>query len=308
MISRSAVIGGLVVAELAIVGAALGTFGAPVVAPPLFFGHSPAVAAGSGSWPVLDASFLTGPSPRVTIAMPGIPVTVEAGNTPSVQVHETLVRRGWVHGEPSRLAADRTPDGVRIHNLDTGEMNAFFGMTEHSLHVTVPPGAQVELTTEDTITVRGLRAKLTAHTHDGRINVSDHQGDVDVTTDSGRIYLTDVHGSAIDAVAHDGRIYLTRVGAERLAVHSDSGRIVATGIRAVDGGLTTADGRIEVSIVPTSDATVTVRSHDDPVSVSGFTYTSEGNDHGTARFGAGRGHFEITTENGPVTITQGANS
>jgi Putative adhesin len=308
MISRSTVIGGLIVVELAIAGAAVGLFANPVVAPPLFFGHPAAPAEAAAPANVLNKSFLAGPAPRVVITMPSIPVTVEVGNAPTVQVKETLVRRGWVAGTPSRLAAEQTPDGVRIHNLDVGEVSAvFFGVFEHSVHVTVPPGAHVELTTEDTITVRGLRAKLVAHTHDGRINVTDHQGDLDVATDSGRIYLTDVQGAAIDAVSHDGRIYLTRVGADRLAVHSDSGRIIGAGIRALDGGLTTADGRIEVSITASSDATASVRAHDGRISVSGFPYTSDGDDRGTARFGAGRGHFDISTANGHVTITQGAN-
>lgn len=306
MISRSTVIGGLIVVELAIAGTAVGVFATPVIAPPLFFGH-PAAPVADGAVTLLNKSFIAGPAPHVVVDMPGIPVTVEAGTSPAVQVTETLVRRGWVVGTPSRLDAEQTPDGVRIHNLDVGELNTIFGFLDHSLHVTVPAGAHVELTTEDTITVRGLRAKLVAHTRDGRINVTDHQGDLDVASDSGRIYLTDVQGTAIDAVSHDGRIYLTRVGADRLAVHSDSGRIIGTGVRAVDGGLTTADGRIEVSITASSDATASVRSHDGRITVAGFPFTNDGDERGTARFGAGRGHFAISTANGHVTITQGAN-
>lgn len=307
MISRSTVIGGLIVVELAIAGAAVGVFATPIMAPPLFFGH-PAAPVSAGAVTLLNKSFIAGPAPHVVVAMPGIPVTVEVGASPTVQVTETLVRRGWVVGTPSRLDAERTPDGVRIHNLDVGELNALlFGSVDHSLRVTVPPGARVELATEDTITVRGLRAKLVAHTRDGRINVTDHQGDLDVATDSGRIYLTDVQGTAIDAVSHDGRIYLTRVGADRLAVHSDSGRIIGTGVRAADGGLTTADGRIEVSFTASSDATASVRSHDGRITVTGFPFTSDGKERGTARLGEGRGHFEVSTGNGHVTIAQGAN-
>jgi len=306
MISRSTVIGGLVVVELAIAGAALGVFATPIVAPPLFWHPMAPVAADAG--PLLNKSFIAGPAPHVVVSVPGIPVTVEAGTSPTVQVTETLVRRGWVIGTPSRLDAEQTPDGVRIHNLDVGQLNVLLlGSIDHSLRVTVPPGARVELATEDAITVRGLRAKLVAHTRDGRVNVTDQQGDVDVATDSGRIYLTDVQGTAIDAVSHDGRIYLARVGADRLAVHSDSGRIIGTGVRAADGGITTADGRIEVSFTASSDATASVRSHDGRITVTGFPFTSDGEERGTARFGEGRGHFEVSTGDGHVTITQGAN-
>jgi putative adhesin len=308
MISRSTVVGGLVVVELAIAGLAVGAVASPILAPPLFFGPpTAAVERTAAGQTLLDKSFAAGTSPRVVVDLPAIPVIVEAGTTPAVRVVETLVRRGWVTGTPSRLTAEQTPDGVRIHNLDVGELNAIFGDVEHTVRVTVPAGAHVELATGDNITASGLRAKLVAHTHDGRVRVSDHEGDLDVATESGRVELTDVHGGAIDAVSHDGRIYLTRVGAERLAVHSDSGRIIGNGVRAVDGGLTTADGRIEVSFTASSDATATVRTSDGHVRVSGFPTVGDGDDHSTVRLGSGRGHFEVTTESGHISITQGAN-
>jgi hypothetical protein len=307
MISRSTVIGGLVVAELAIAGVALGAVAGPMVPSPRFFAPAaPAEDVPGGGVP-LDRTFAVGTAPRVVVELNGIPVTIEAAQAPAVHVVETLVRHGWVTGTPTTLAAEQTPDGVRVHNLTFGHLNTIFGDVEHTLRVTVPPGARVELTTGEDITVAGLRAKLVAHTSDGRVRVSDHQGDLDVATDSGRIELTDVQGTAIDAISHDGRIYLTRVGADRLAVHSDSGRIIGSGVRAVDGGLTTADGRIEVSFTASSDATAAVRSHDGRITVTGFPAVSDGIERSTVRFGTGRGHFEISTDSGHVTISQGAN-
>ena len=307
MIARSTVVGGLIVVELAIAGAAVGAIASPLVPPATFF-NAPAMPAEAGPGEtLLDRTFAAGPSPRVVVDLPAIAVVVEAGTVPGVHVVETLKRTGWVTGTPSHLTADQTADGVRVHNLDVGQLNAIFGDVEHTVRVTVPPGARVELATGDTITASGLRAKLVAHTTDGRVRVSDHEGDLDVATESGRIELTDVHGVAIDATSHDGRIYLTHVGADRLAVHSDSGRIIGTGVRAVDGGLTTADGRIEVSFTASSDATATVHSSDGPVKINGFPTVSDGRGRSTVRFGTGRGHFEVSTGSGHITISQGAN-
>jgi hypothetical protein len=241
------------------------------------------------------------------VDIPNIHVTVETGTTPTVRVLELVSVHGWVSGSPVQLAADQTPDGVRVRALGTGGVTVMFGSYTHELRIVVPPAARVQMSTAGDVDVSGLRAKLIARTTDGDVHVRDQQGDLDVTTDDGRIELTDVQGSAVDAVTHDGRIYLTRVGADRLDAHSDSGRIVGTGIRAVDGGLTTQDGRVIVSFAPSSDATAAVHTDDGHISVSGFPMTDESGNSRTVRLGSGRGHFEVSTADGPITITQGAN-
>jgi hypothetical protein len=306
MISRSTLIAALVVVELAIVGVAGsaltgGRVGIPALPGPAAFAAQPAVSP-------VDRTFLTGLTPRVAIDVRDVHVTVETAPGPSVRVRETLAVHGFVTGHTVPLTAEQTPDGVRVQEIGEEGGHVMLGSFERTLTVTVPPGALVDLTTAGDIDVSGLRAKLVAHTSDGAIHLRDHQGDVDVTTDSGRIEMVDVHGTAIDAVDHDGRIYLTRVGADRLQAHSDSGRIVGEGVRAVDGSLTTLDGRILVSFTATSDATATVHTDDGDVNVAGFTTIDDSHDSRVVRLGEGRGHFEVTTADGPITITQGANS
>ena len=310
MISRSTLIAALVVVELAIVGlgaSALGIGHALPTPVPIAFTPGLPSAPGIGTTTPIDRTFMTGPSPRVQVDIPGIDVTVETGNVLTVHVIETITRRGWVSGKPVPLTAEQTPEGIRVRAAGTGGVFAIFGAYSHTLRVIVPPAARVELATESNIEASGLRAKLIAHTSDGWIHVRDHDGDLDVNTDDGRIELVDVTGSAIDAVAHDGRIYMTRVGADRLVAHSDSGRIVGTGIRAVDGGLTTRDGRILVEFTTSSDATAQVHTDDGEIRVSGFGSQDTGANHRTVTLGEGRGHFEISTGDGPITITQGAN-
>lgn len=311
MISRSTLIAALVVVELAILGLAANALtGGNILSGPAPASISFALPnpgnPGNVASP-LDRTFVTGPTPHVRIDVPGIPVTVEAGNGLSVRVIETLTRHGFISGKPVPLGAEQTADGVRVHAIGDGAVFVIMGSYEHSLRVIVPATAQVELATGDRIDVSGMRAKLVAHTSDGSLHVRDHQGDLDVSTDDGRIELTDVQGAAIDANDRDGRIYLTRVGAERLVAHSDSGRIVGTGVRAVNGGLTTNDGRIVVSFTATSDAIATVHTDDGTVHVSGLSSQDLGADRRIVTLGAGRGHFEISTGDGPITITQGAN-
>lgn len=318
MISRSTLVGGLIVVELAIFGAAasaltgIGMRGPNVGLPAPMVAFGPHMANGAARAAVtstpIDRTFLTGPSPRVMVDVPGVRVSVETGTAPTVHVIETLSMHGWMSGKPASLAVDQTADGVRVHATSpAGGVHVMVGEITHELRVIVPPAALVDLTTGSDVDVTGLRAKLVAHTTSGHVHVRDHHADLDVTTDSGRIELVDVQGTAIDAVSHDGRIYLTRVGADRLAAHSDSGRIVGAGVRAVDGSLTTLDGRILVSFTESSDAVTTVHTDDGDISVSGFPVTDRNDKRQTVRLGAGRGHFELSTGNGPITITQGAN-
>jgi hypothetical protein len=315
MISRSTVLGGLIVVELAIVGAAASALTGGGMSPQ--YGAARAEFGGPfagfhnarramASTP-LDRTFVTGPTPRVVVDVQDVHVTVETSGSSSVHVVETALAHGFVSGRPEAVVAEQTADGVRVHSTGDGSLHVMIGAFNHELRLVVPATARVQLATGGRIDASGLRAKLVAHSSDGSIHVRDHQADLDASTDSGRVDLVDVQAKAIDATTRDGRIYLTRVGADRLVAHSDSGRIVGAGIRAVDGSLTTANGRVVVSFIAGSDATARVHTDDGEVSVAGFSSTDDGASKRTVRLGSGRGNFEISTANGPITITQGAN-
>jgi len=138
--------------------------------------------------------------------------------------------------------------------------------------------------------------------------LSDQRGDVDVSTGSGRIYLTDVQAADIAASTSEGRLYFTRVGADRLDAHTNFGRIYATDLRAVDGALTTKEGRVTVSLAGNSDAVVSAKVTDDnDIHVSGLPVAEDGANKRVVRLGSGRGRFEVSSDDGSITLTQGAN-
>jgi DUF4097 and DUF4098 domain-containing protein YvlB len=199
------------------------------------------------------------------------------------------------------MAAQQTLDGVRISSPGDD-----VHVLRHEVRITVPATARVELASAGGVQVSGLRSKLIAHIPDGAITVRDQRGDVDISTGSGRITMIDVQGTDIAANTRDGRIYLTRVGAERINAMSHSGRIVGVDVRAVDGTLTTRDGRVILSFTGDSDAVVSAHTADGTVNVSGFTITEKDDQRSVLRVGSGRGHFEVSTSDGPITITPGA--
>lgn len=308
MISRSTFIGALVIVELAIVGLATeaiaggGNAGpAGLLAPPQFgFGG---VSNEAGSAGRLHRSFIAGPAPHVVIDVHDVDVVLHAGTGPAVRVDETL-QRCWLFpgGDVPALAAQQSFDGVRVSSPGPNGTHVI----SHEVHITVPAMARVEFTSAGSLAVTGLRSKLLAHLPDGAIQIRDHRGDVDVSTGEGRITMVDVQGADIAANTRDGRIYLTRVGADRINGTSSSGRIVGVDVRAVDGTLTTRDGRVVLSFTGDSDATVSAHTGDGHVRVSGFPISEADDQRSVVRLGSGRGHFEVSTLSGPITITPGA--
>ncbi|HEY6233938.1 MAG TPA: hypothetical protein VIW69_02390, partial [Candidatus Elarobacter sp.] len=136
MISRSTLIGALVVTELAIAGLATeavagGQFG--------FAGGS--FGARSEASDRLHRSFVAGPAPHIVIDVHDVDVVVQAGSGPGVRVDETL-ERGWLFpgAVVPPLTAQQSLDGVRISS--PGESGVH--VQRHEVRITVPPTARVE--------------------------------------------------------------------------------------------------------------------------------------------------------------------
>jgi Putative adhesin len=310
MISRSTLIGALVVVELGIVGMAVKaiagdtatTAGSSRSGPGHFWGFSSSIVVPER----LDRTFPAGLTPHVVIDVHDADVAIDAAPQPVVHAVEDTSVAGYVSGSIPALTASGGPDGVRI-SAGSGGVNVIVGEYSRKLRVTVPEGAHVEVLSAGRIDATGLRAKLIAHTPDGSIHVRDHRGDLDVSSDSGRIELVDVQGEDVAANTHDGRLYFTRVGAERINGHTNFGRIYAVDLRVKDGALNTHSGRISASFTANSDATVKVSTGDGKVTVAGLPSAPDGTDKRTVQLGAGRGNFEVSTDEGAVNISQGAN-
>ena len=307
MISRSTLIGALVVAELAFVGAAGQAIAGGHAA---YHAHHPhiGVVTNFDDTPMtstLDKTFTAGGfTPHVVVDVSDVPVTVQTGAVPAVHVVGTVRKSGFQKADDGAIAAAQTADGVRITAGDTSDVHGDF---ERTLRLTVPPGALVEITSGGRIDASGLRAKLVAHVKDGAIHVVNHRGNVDVATASGEVELVDVQADVIVAHTEDGHVKLTSVGADHFDVHTASGEITATGLRAVDGALATSDGAVGVTFAADSDATVNLHTGDGSITGAGpAPATTESAESRTVRLGSARGSFSVSTDSGSITISQGA--
>jgi hypothetical protein len=307
MISRSTLIGALVAVELAIVGMAASAIAIGPVGGPFAF-HVPSFGRGAfASTNTLDRKFLVGPAPHVVIDVHDVPVVIEAESGVAVHAVESVSRMGFIGGTTAPITAQQTLDGVRLHTAGDSGVIAL-GSFDHSLHVAVPPAARVEILSADDVDASGLRAKLVVHSPDGVIHVSDHRGDLDLSSTTGRIVLTDVQGANVAANTRDGRLIFHRVAADRLDASTVNHYIEAVDLYAVDGALTTRDGHVNVSFTGDSDATVNVRTDNGKVHVHGLATTDDTRSSSIVHLGSGRGHFEVSTGDGTINITRGAST
>ncbi|MEO7039322.1 MAG: DUF4097 family beta strand repeat-containing protein [Candidatus Elarobacter sp.] len=310
MISRSTLIGALVVVELAIVGSAVKAIAGDGGSTPNALGLNGDFGAfhGRASMTPLDRTVSSGTAPVVVVDVHDVDVVVQAGAASGVHVVETVQRSGYVSGAFAPITVNPTADGVRVAANGDSEIHVMIGHVSRQLKIVVPPAARVEVISGAQIDASGLRAKFIAHVEDGAIHVSDQRGDVDVSTGSGRIYLTDVQAADVAAGTSEGRLYFNRVGADRIDAHTNFGRIYATDLRAVDGALTTKEGRVSVSLAGNSDAVVEASVTDgNDIHTSGLTATDNGANKRSVKLGSGRGRFEVTSDDGSITLTQGAN-
>lgn len=310
MVSRTTLIGALVVAELAIVGIAIRAIAGDAGPSRAFAWNS---TSGATSGPRLDASFSAGPTPHVVMDLDDVGVVVQGSSSDTVHAVETLRVFGWAHFAPAPIVAVRTADGVRISVPNRHSLNIVMGGYEHTLTVTVPEHATLQIANADgSIRASGLRSALKASTADGSIHLSDLRGDVDVATSDGSITASDMQGGTLTMQTSDGRIRLDRIVADRLHVASSDGSIEARAVRIGDGELRTAGGSVRIGFAPDSDATVNLRTTDGRIHLdAGATIISSSADDDrdsqtrVVRLGSGRGRFDISSGDGSISLTQG---
>jgi hypothetical protein len=316
MISRSTLVGALVVTELVIVAAAGRAMGGagPAYAPGSMPGththfgivfHDPVRRREAAAvTTTLDRTFAAGLTPHVVIDVSDVPVTVQAGSVPAVHVVGTVRKSGFRDAEAGAIAAVQTADGVRVTAGDTSDVHGSF---ERTLRLTVPPGAVVEVASGGALAASGLRGKLMARV-DGAVHVGNQRGDVDVMTSTGDVELVDVQADAIVAHSGDGHLKLTAVGADHVDAHTESGDIAASDLRAVDGRLATMEGTVGVMFAANSDANVNLHTDDGSITGAGAAAdTTDDAQSRMVRLGSARGSFTVSTGSGSITVSQGAN-
>lgn len=158
------------------------------------------------------------------------------------------------------------------------------------------------------LVVAPQRASLTASSGDGRVDVVDLEGDVDVRTGDGAIQIADVSGS-VRAQSGDGSIAIEGRLREVRARSGDG----SVKVRAHDGSsasaawsIATGDGAVVLELPDAFDAELDAHTGDGRISVTdvAFAQQSKATERRAVqgRIGAGGHELQVRTGDGSITV------
>ena len=284
-----------------------------------------AIRAGTGaSWGTPDApapvtttlNAAAGPGRLAAVSLPGAAVMISPSTDGGVHVvaHTEMRHWGWSSGlRRVPIHIDPSPDGVHVWR-DAPPPVASFGWSTvtDTIDVSVPAAMAVDVTSAARIVASGMRAALKLHSHDGSIRVDDQEGDLALSSDSGRIYLDRVTANAVRIRTAYGRIVADGLSFRGTAPQFDAltqnGRLeLAMKQLPADGRYIahTQNGRVRLHLAAGTDATVTMKTGDGKISATGVSLSGQGNER-RAVLGDGRAPFDVSTQNGSIALWAGS--
>jgi hypothetical protein len=292
-VSRSSVIGALVVAEVAIIalmGVAItgGSDSAPTWT--FHFGRADGGAglAEGGAHRI----FRTGSHPHVIVDIGYADLTLVAGNRSQVDVSVSKDERFGVFRARAVIAARQDGESVRI---DTPHGRHWGVGDDRMVTAVVPPETQIDVVDAGNVRVNGLRGATTVK-----------------SVGNGSIAVEDYDAPALRVESSGGNVSLLRVAAPRLDVTSDDGRVVGTALRVRDGSIDSGDGNMTLGFASGTDALITAQTADGTIDISGADAAGgsasdrssrDGASARTVKIGSGNGRLELRAGDGNIHLT-----
>lgn len=259
------------------------------------------------------APVAVGIAPNVTIDDVDSKVVVTTSNDAFVHVTDDTHVDGMIFGADHAqvLTVSRTFDGVRIYRPEGHTM--MFGDSTNRIEVAVPAMTHLTILKSGGAEITGLRNGVSVTSQDGRIYLTDITGNITAHSDSGRVVASNVSANVVDLSSNDGRIETSQLEltgfAPRATLHTDDGPLVISGVFPNAGkyDLSTNDGHVDLSLRSGSDATIDASTGDGHVTVNGQSYGDGGNSSRTVRVGSGGSTLQVRTSDGSIHIsTNGA--
>ena len=257
------------------------------------------------------AALNAGSSPRVQISDPDSRVIVTASSDGRIHVTDLTsvsgVVWGSVHLAQARLA--RIPAGVRIERAPEKNGMAFsFGDITQRIEVAVPPGSNLEIEQCSGASVASLTGAVRVRSQDGRISVSDLNGNLDALSNDGSVEARNVHASRIALQSLDGQVRMDDVSASRLLATTRDGSIRADGLvlsgTGATGRIRTDDGSVRLHFLDAGNANVHAQTADGRIVIDGQATRSDGDGADTrAVLGSAGGKLDVFSQDGTITMT-----
>ncbi len=309
-LSRTSVVGVLVLAEVAIIGlAAYSIHGA--------FSSNPFTGGGYGADFVAKtfAPIAAGSTPRVTIDDPNSGVTISASGDGLVHVKDDTYFSGATLGRSNgypQLVVTQDSSGVHISRPRyRGGWGMFIGFLDSRQHfeVQVPVNANLVVDECDNAEVSDLKNGATIKALDGRIELTHVAGAIVAHTDDGHISADDVQSPSLDLSSNDGWIEVSNFaaagGTPYVRLRTSDGHITASGMFPGGGkyDVATNDGRINVAFAHGSDVTVDASTNDGSLHVDGVRQPGDDGARQTVHVGNGASAMRIHSDDGSIAIT-----
>ncbi len=235
------------------------------------------------------------------------------------EVRVEIERRGPDQASAEALIVNQSQEGNRI---------VIEAPSPSSRRSGVGFGSWVSQSVNFTVTAP-RRMQLAARTGDGRIEVRDLEGTVDVNSGDGRIAASNVNGQ-LQAHTGDGQIQIDSVTGRVDADSGDgpieiAGRLDALTVRTGDGSvrvdaaqgssmkgdwrITTGDGRIVMRVPPDFNAEVDASTGDGTVHVDGISNPPRDSDDReqrrvVGRLGSGGSTLQLRSGDGSIEVSQ----
>jgi hypothetical protein len=275
--------------------------------PSLWPGFPSASAQGANAAP--SWTFVTGPSPAVTIDIGHADLTIET--RPGLQVAVSVVP-GSEFNSSGQISARDEGGTIRILAANR-DSSASMYMDERNVHVTVPPQTRVIVEEAGDIAASGLRADASFDSPNGGITISDFRGELTANSSDGHVEVSDADCATLRASSANGRVVLHRVKAGRLEASSSNGRVEATELAVRDGSVSSSNGRVSLHFAAGADTTVTASAANGDITIRGLaaaaaaTGVASGDDDDdsvarTVRVGAGEGKLDVHASNGSIDL------
>ena len=294
MFSRSTIIAGLLVVEIAI------------------FTEIVAVIRGAqaGPWPMGQAEMMSGDR----LAEGGQHKTFKAGSHPALSVDIGYADLTIATADVSQIdvAVSKSNDfsffvpNAPITALQDGDTiriatrarHKWSGGDDRMVTVLVPPGTTVTVPNAGDIKASGLR---------GEASFS--------SVGNGTVTIEDYDGPALTVTSADGRISLRQVTAGSLHATSRNDSVRAPGVRVRNGDVE-SDDSVALGFAAGADTLVSAKTDDGKIRVSGlsvapsFVTGNDGRDSDsdsasqTVRVGAGTGRLDVHSNDGNIDLTQ----
>jgi hypothetical protein len=255
-----------------------------------FAHHSPAKTYDG---PALEADgphrlFAVGAAPKLYVDIDYADLTILTGNPSQIDVS---LRSSDGIFDDKRVIVARA-DGDAVHISKIGDEDGWTSGDDRMVTVVVPPETQVTVASGGDIKATGLRAAASFE-----------------SVGRGSITIEDFDGPRLHVSSRDS-ILLQQVVATHLDATSRDDHIDGNGLQIQDGTVA-ADDHVTLGFASGTNTLVNALTNDGKVDISGFpdgaSLSSSRNDDTstqTVRVGSGRGHLDVHSNDGNITLTQ----